>query len=32
MDLMGQHYVASRMAELLDPLPPMRLPHEERQS
>jgi len=26
MDIMGQHYVGSRMAELLDPMPPMRLP------
>jgi enoyl-CoA hydratase len=26
MDIMGQHYVGSRMAELLDPIPPMRLP------
>ena len=25
MDIMGQHYVVSRMAELLDPMPPMRL-------
>jgi len=32
MDLMGQHYVVSRMAELLDPLPPMRLPQERRGS
>jgi enoyl-CoA hydratase len=29
MDLMGQHYVTSRMAELLDPMPPMRLTLEE---
>ena len=26
MDIMGRHYVGSRMAELLDPMPPMRLP------
>jgi len=26
MDIMGRHYVLSRMAELLDPLPPMRMP------
>ncbi len=26
MDIMGQHYVGTRMAELLDPIPPMRLP------
>jgi len=25
MDIMGQHYVVSRMAELLDPMPPMDL-------
>ena len=27
MEIMGQHYVIGRMAELLDPIPPMRLPH-----
>jgi enoyl-CoA hydratase len=26
MDIMGRHYVLSRMAELLDPMPPMRIP------
>ena len=26
MDIMGRHYVLSRMAELLDPPPPMRMP------
>jgi enoyl-CoA hydratase len=26
MDIMGQHYVVSRMGELLDPMPPMQLP------
>ena len=30
MDLMGQHYVVSRMAELLDPMPPMNLHPPER--
>jgi enoyl-CoA hydratase len=30
MDIMGQHYVVSRMAELLDPMPPMRLHRPER--
>ena len=26
MDIMGRHYVLSRMEELLDPAPPLRLP------
>jgi len=30
MDLMGQHYVVSRMGELLDPMPPMNLHPPER--
>jgi enoyl-CoA hydratase len=30
MDIMGRHYVLSRMAELLDPLPPFELPSEVR--
>jgi enoyl-CoA hydratase len=29
MDIMGRHYVVSRMGELLDPMPPMQLPRIE---